>query len=247
MSIGVVSGRNSREGTHVAVDISLTEYTNLQEEECRSLLEILGEMGIATADRVSGPGDAIYNQGEYGDALYVLTSGVLKLFMPYSGSREATLRLRKPWDIFGHLAFAGETRQRAYAEAVTECRVTKVPKIFVERAVRQEPQAAFKLMTLLELRLVQYEELVTCLLPRETEVRLANLLPLLAQKFGQSTDGLVTIDLRLTHQDLAAMIASTRESVTKVLNEMRNRGVIEVDSGRITLKDTRTLARLSGD
>jgi len=102
-------------------------------------------------------------------------------------------------------------------------------------------------MTLLELRLVQYEELVKCLLPRETEVRLANLLPLLAHKFGQSRDGLVTIDLRLTHQDLAAMIASTRESVTKVLNEMRNRDLIEIDSGRITLKDTRTLARLSRD
>ena len=121
----------------MAVEVSLTEYTKLQEQECRSLLRLLGEMGIATADRVYGSGDAIYNEGEYGDALYVLTSGVLKLFRPYSGSKEATLRLLKPWDIFGHLAFAGETRQRAYAEAVTECRVTKVPKIFVERAVRQ--------------------------------------------------------------------------------------------------------------
>jgi CRP/FNR family transcriptional regulator len=100
-------------------------------------------------------------------------------------------------------------------------------------------------MTLLELRLVQYEELVQCLLPRETEVRLANLLPLLAQKFGECNNGLVTINLRLTHQDLAAMVASTRESVTKVLNEMRSRGVIEVDSGRITLKDTSTLTKLS--
>jgi CRP-like cAMP-binding protein len=236
---------HGRKGTPVAVDVSVTEYTKLQEQECRALLKLLDEMGIATADRVYGPGDAIYNEGEYGDALYVLTQGVLKLFRPYSGSKEATLRLLKPWDIFGHLAFAGETRQRAYAEAVTECRVTKVPKVFVERAVRQEPRAAFKLMTLLELRLVQYEELVQCLLPRETEVRLANLLPLLAQKFGESKDGFVTINLRLTHQDLAAMVASTRESVTKVLNEMRARGIIEVDSGRITLKDTNTLARLS--
>jgi CRP/FNR family transcriptional regulator, global nitrogen regulator len=122
--------------------------------------------------------------------------------------------------------------------------VTKVPKVFVERAIRQEPLVAFKLMTLLELRLVQYEELVKCLLPRETEVRLANLLPILAQKFGERTDGLVTISLRLTHQDLAAMVASTRESVTKVLNDMRNRGLIEVESGRITLKDSRALGRL---
>ena len=114
-----------------------------------------------------------------------------------------------------------------------------MPKIFVERAIRREPLVAFKLMTLLELRLVQYEELVKCLWPRETEVRLANLLPILAQKFGEKRDGAVTIDLRLTHQDLAAMVASTRESVTKVLNEMRNRDLIEIESERITLKDSR--------
>lgn len=209
------------------------------------MLRILEEMGIATADRAYRPGDAIYREGEYGDALYVLISGVMKLFRPYSGSKEATLRLLKPWDIFGHLAFSGEARQRAYAEAVTDCVVTKVPKIFVERAVRQEPRVAFKIMTLLELRLVQYEELVKCLLPRETEVRLANLLPLLAQKFGDRHDGIVTIDLRLTHQDLAAMVASTRESVTKVLNELRGRDLIEVEAGRITIKDWRSLAELS--
>src|ERR671914_2216912 len=228
-------------------DPSIPEYTRLQEEECRSLLRLLEEMGIATANRTYRPGDAIYNQGEYGDALYVLTSGVLKLFRPYSGSKEATLRLLKPWDIFGHLAFVGEARQRAYAEAVTECRVTKVPKIFMERAIRREPSAALKMMTLLELRLVQYEELVKCLLPRETEVRLANLLPILARKFGErGEDGSgIIIDLRLTHQDLAAMVASTRESVTKVLNEMRNRGVVEIEGGRITLKDYAALLELS--
>lgn len=229
----------------MSIDYSLSEYTELQERECRDLLDLLAEMGIATADRVYGPGDAVYREGEYGDALYVVVSGVLKLFRPYSGSKEATLRLLRDWDIFGHIAFAGETKQRAYAEAVTECTVTKVPKVFVERAVRQEPRVAFKLMTLLELRLVQYEELVKCLLPRETEVRLANLLPILAQKFGESNGDAVTIGLRLTHQDLAAMVASTRESVTKVLNEMRNRGIIEIEGGRITLKDSRALMELA--
>ena len=230
------------------LDPAWGEYGEVQEQECQELLAILRSMGIASADRVYGPGDAIYNEGEYGDALYVLVSGVLKLFRPYSGSKEATLRLLKPWDIFGHLAFAGETKQRAYAEAITECKVTKVPKIFMERAIRRDPRVALKMMTLLELRLVQYEELVKCLLPRETEVRLANLLPILAQKFGdRGEDGRsVTIDLRLTHQDLAAMVASTRESVTKVLNEMRNQRVVEVESGRITLKDYGALARLSG-
>ena len=231
----------------VSADLAWDDYGEVQEQECRELLAILRDMGVASADRVYQPGDAIYSEGEHGDALYVLVSGVVKLFRPYSGSKEATLRLLKPWDIFGHLAFAGDAKQRAYAEAVTECKVTKVPKIFIERAIRREPRAALKMMTLLELRLVQYEELVKCLLPRETEVRLANLLPILARKFGEkSEDGrFVTTDLRLTHQDLAAMVASTRESVTKVLNEMRNRGVVEVEGGRITLKDYGALAKLS--
>jgi CRP-like cAMP-binding protein len=229
----------------VDFDGSLSEYIALQERECQDLLRMLREMGIAFAERSYSPGDAVYREGEYGDALYVLVSGVLKLFRPYSGSKEATLRLLKPWDIFGHLAFEGEARQRAYAEAVTQCRVVKVPKVFVERAIRQEPRVAFKVMTLLELRLVQYEELVKCLLPRETEIRLANLLPILARKFGDRTDGAVTIGLRLTHQDLAAMVASTRESVTKVLNDMRNRDVIEIEAGRITVKDPGALAELS--
>lgn len=228
----------------MSVEYSLPEYTALQEQECRDMLDLLHGMGVATADRDYEPGDVIYREGEYGDALYVVISGVLKLFRPYSGSKEATLRLLRPWDIFGHLAFAGDAKQRAYAEAVTECTVTKVPKVFVERAVRQNPQVAFKLMTLLELRLVQYEELVKCLLPRETEVRIANLLPLLARKFSEPNGSAVTIGLRLTHQDLAAMVASTRESVTKVLNDMRSREIISIEAGRITLKNFQALSEI---
>src|SRR3712207_9451977 len=98
----------------------------------------------------------------------------------------------------------------------------------MERAIRREPQAALKMMTLLELRLVQYEELVRCLLPRETEVRLANLLPILAQKFGERRDEAVTIDLRVTPQDLAAIVPPTPESFTTGLNEMRTPALLEI-------------------
>ena len=57
-------------------DLIRGEYGELQEQECRELLAILHSMGIASADRSYQPGDAIYSEGEYGDALYVLISGV---------------------------------------------------------------------------------------------------------------------------------------------------------------------------
>ena len=66
------------------------EYGELQEQECKELLEILRNMGIATADRAYQPGDAIYSEGEYGDALYVLISGVVSYSSPYSGRKRPT-------------------------------------------------------------------------------------------------------------------------------------------------------------
>jgi len=53
------------------VDPSLPEYTELQEQECRLLLQLLRDLGIPTADRTYAPGDAVYREGEYGDAIYV--------------------------------------------------------------------------------------------------------------------------------------------------------------------------------
>lgn len=89
--------------------------------------------------------------------------------------------------------------RRVSAEAVTECEVVKVPRAFVERAIRRRPEVALEMATLLDLMLVEYEELVGRLLPRKVEVRLAKMLQILARKFGERVEGgRVVIGLRLT-------------------------------------------------
>src|SRR5215203_6254449 len=96
-----------------------------------------------------------------------------------------------------------------------------------------------------QIRLAQYEELLGCLLPRKTEVRLANLLMILVHKFGghSGTDRL-TIGLRLSHQDLAEMVASTRESVSNNLSALRNRKMIEMARGNIKILNPEGLTKL---
>ena len=196
------------------------------------------------ATRRHARGDLIHRKGEHGNALYVVSEGVVKLSGSYSGGRDFMFLLG-PWDIFGHLVAAKEPARRVHAEAFTGCTVVKVPKVFVERATRRQPQAALKLMTLQEIRLVQYEELLECLLPRRTETRVANLLSILAQKFGEYSDvSHPTIGLRLTHQDVAEMVASTHESITKTLNDLRNRKMIGMKGGRITILNPQELAKI---
>jgi CRP/FNR family transcriptional regulator, global nitrogen regulator len=228
----------------------LGNHTLLQEEECRRLLTTLEEMGVATTGWRHDPGEIVYCGEEPTDGLYIVTEGVIKVAERHSGGREATLRLLGKWDIFGRFLTSVEVESRdhaaPYTEAVTYCEIEKVPKVFAERALRLRPEVARSLVAMLELRLIEREELARCVLPRKTAERLARLLPLLARKFGESPKGgQVRIGLRLTHQDFADVIASTRESVTAGLRGLRRQKVIEVERGCIVLLDPEKLTEIA--
>jgi CRP-like cAMP-binding protein len=82
--------------------------------------------------------------------------------------------------------------------------------------------------------------LLRCLLPRKTEARLARLLPLLVEKFGEGgPDGRRSLVLHLTRRDLAAMVGSTRESITVAV-----RGNLGMERGRVVVLDPGALAEI---
>jgi hypothetical protein len=89
---------------------------------------------------------------------------------------------------------------------------------------------------------VRYREMAGCLMPRKVDAKLANLLPILARKFGDEEEGRLVIRLRLTQEELAKMISTTRESVTCALADLRRRGVLAVVGGRIVILDPDGLA-----
>lgn len=204
-------------------------------------MDLMGE--TAAVRRQYGRGEIIYGEGQSCDGLYVLLSGLVKLSRPYrSGAKEAILRLAGPWDVLGHPAFGTETVREARAEAMTGCEVVKVPRVFVERALRRHPEAALTLTALLGLELGRREEWAGCLVPYTAEAKLAGLLPLLARRFGRRTDRGTVVLPRLTHEELAQIVATTRESVTKAVNDLRRRGVLGYEKGRIVVLEPGSLA-----
>jgi CRP/FNR family transcriptional regulator, global nitrogen regulator len=215
-------------------------------QEGWELLGLLHESGAATAERRYTRGEVIFGKGEPGNALYVLTEGVVKLTRSYSEGKDATRMLFGPWEVFGELAFGRSAYQHARAEAVTACRLRTVPKVFVERAMKSHPEVAFKVVDLLRLELVRHREMAECLRPHKAEVKLANLLPILARRFGGEEEGRLVIRLRLTQEELAKMISSTRESVTNALADLRRRGVLAVADGRMIILDPAGLALVAG-
>ncbi|BBL78287.1 transcriptional regulator [Rubrobacter xylanophilus] len=200
------------------------------------------EAGLRVVERRFAPKDLIFAPGDPDDQLYFLLSGVVRLYKIYGDYKEATTALLKDRGIFGKLSLVEGRWQDVFAEAVTEARVAAIQKAAIEQVVKTKPDFALKLFSSLSERLRQSDEVIESLLHREVSARLSTLLLNLGERFGREENGRVVIQVRMTHQDLANMIASTREAVSKVMSEFQREGFIETRNRRIVLLDTEALA-----
>jgi CRP-like cAMP-binding protein len=199
--------------------------------------------GLRAVERRFAPKDTIFTPGDPDDQLYFLLSGTVRLYKIYGDYKEATTALLRDGGVFGKLNLVEGRWQDVFAEAVTEARVASIQKAALERVIKRDPEFALKLFSSLSERLRQSDEVIESLLHREVSTRLATLLLNLGERFAEDGQADVLIGVRLTHQELANMIASTREAVSKVMSELQRDGVIESRSRRIAILDRDGLAR----
>ena len=202
-------------------------------------LDDFEKAGLRVVERRFEPKDTIFTPGDPDDQLYFLLSGAVRLYKIYGDYKEATTALLKDSGVFGKLNLVEGRWQDVFAEAVTEARVASIQKAALERVIKSDPEFALRLFSSLSERLRQSDEVIESLLHREVSTRLATLLVNLRERFG----GDDLIDVRLTHQDLANMIASTREAVSKVMSELQRDGVIETRNRRIAILDRGALSK----
>jgi CRP/FNR family transcriptional regulator, global nitrogen regulator len=202
-------------------------------------LDDFEKAGLRVVERRFEPKDTIFTPGDPDDQLYFLLSGAVRLYKIYGDYKEATTALLKDSGVFGKLNLVEGRWQDVFAEAVTEARVASIQKAALERVIKSDPGFALRLFSSLSERLRQSDEVIESLLHREVSTRLATLLVNLGDRFGEDD----LIDVRLTHQDLANMIASTREAVSKVMSELQRDGVIETRNRKIAILDRGALSK----
>jgi CRP/FNR family transcriptional regulator, global nitrogen regulator len=200
--------------------------------------------GIRTVERCFKARDLIFAPGDPDNQLFFLLEGTIRLYKLYGEFKEATTALLKDHGVFGRLSLAEDQWQDGFAEAVTDVRVAGVRKSALTEAIRRDPRLAIALFACFSERLTRSDEVIESLLPREVSMRLATLLLKLAERFGQSNGSGVVLGVHLTHQELANMIASTREAVSKVMSEFQRQGAIEVHNRKITIYSK--LAKMRG-
>src|ERR687897_1696849 len=209
-------------------------------DQLRLRHEDFATSGIRVAERRFAAKDMIFAPGDPDDQVYFLLSGTVRLYKIYGAYKEATVALLTEGDVFGELSLDETPNQNAFAEAVTAARVAVVRKSVLKEAIRRRPEFALKLFACFCERIRHSEETIESLLDREVSARLGTLLSHLGERFGESDGPSTILKVRLTHQDLANMIFSTREAVSKEMSELQRAGLVEMRNRRISVNSQPT-------
>lgn len=185
----------------------------------------------------------IFSEGEVGDALYILFSGVVKVFRTSSDGRIKTLALLQKGDFLGEMAILEKEIRSANVRAVEDAELLVINKRDFAASLTSNPQIAFRIMETLCTRLRDADQQIESLTFQNVSGRLVIALLDLAEKHGVQTEKGVKINMELTHQELSEMVGTAREVVSRILNDFRKTDCIEIEKHYITITDKEKLKK----
>jgi CRP-like cAMP-binding protein len=189
-------------------------------------------------------GELIHPAGAPATRLYLVAQGRVRLSRPVPDGHQVTLALLDEGMAFGHEALLDDAAYGARAEALRDCVLQAFTRSEVLALVDARPDAGLALMAALAERLTAADEQIASLAFRSVGARLAAKLLELADRYGRITPAGVRIEERFTHQQLSELIGTSRETLTKALNELRVAGIVEVAERRLVLRDQAVLERM---
>jgi CRP/FNR family cyclic AMP-dependent transcriptional regulator len=189
-------------------------------------------------------GEMIFLQGDSGQALYLIESGRVRIYVQEESGQETSVIFYTTGDIFGELSVIDGLPRSASAVALDDTVVLMLSRDRLRAQLRAVPQLAYNFMQALSVR-VRYSTLqVGSRTLLDVPARLARQLLELAQLHGEvATDG-VRLKVALTQSELAGLIGATRESINKAIGAFRKQGFILVKSNHITIIDPDALREM---
>lgn len=186
-------------------------------------------------------GEHAYICGDHDETVYYVKSGQIKLTAVSPAGRECLLAILVAGDIFGELCLAGLSRRQETATAMAKSQVTAIP--CTQFLGRLSHDALLEgLVQYLALRVADQQEIIAQLVTVDSEQRLGAILLDLARRLGKQDPRSIRIEQRITHEELAAMVGTTRQRVCGFLQHFRELGLIELSAERFFIVKEAKLA-----
>ncbi|WP_022794983.1 Crp/Fnr family transcriptional regulator [Marinococcus halotolerans] len=197
-----------------------------------SLFEELTKEELQTIDHLSdmhriNKGTVIVSPERPIPALFLLKQGQVRLYRMNPQGRQFTVDILTSGNIFGETDSMTLTDENVYVEAMVDTCVCVINVEAFESFMERHPKIALKLINILSNRLKETYSMSEKIELSDVKHRILFLLLKLSEKEGKRYHEWQTIDMKLTHADIANMIASTRETTSAVLSALKKEEVIK--------------------
>lgn len=212
---------------------SVPLFSTLTDEEFNQLAHIF----VARAYRKN---QVIFLEEETGNYMYLVLSGKVKVAKSGAGGKETILAIHRAGDFFGEMSLLDGKTAPATVSAMEDSKIISVSGTDFHKYLLNNQKVMLQIIQVLCARLRQVWQ-TQSLSSSTADARIRMGVYQLAKKHGIRDAHGTIIDLKITHQELAEMVGTSRETVTRVLTRLREQGIIEIDQRRITLLDPKAL------
>lgn len=183
----------------------------------------------------------IYFEDDPSDTIYFLKQGRVRVGTYSPDGREIIKIIMKAGEIFGELSLIGEKKRNDYALAIDDAIICKMPLADFEILLNKHGNLSLKITKLIGLRLKKIERRLESLVFKDARTRIIDFLKDQAEEVGEKIGYETLIRSKLTHQDIANLTATTRQTVNAVLNELRKDNLINFNRKQILIRDIEKL------
>jgi CRP-like cAMP-binding protein len=187
----------------------------------------------------------IYLPGDPGQAVFFVNGGRVKISKVTRDGKELTLAYRGPGEVFGELVMIDGGPREEMAEAMENALITELERGEFEKLVQKEGMIGYRLSKVIAQRRREVENKIEQLIFKDVNAKLAELLLRLATEYGIEDSRGTLVSLKITHQEMANLIGSTRETVSLTLSQFKRKGLIQTDGRKVILADREGLRALA--
>lgn len=206
-------------------------FSSLKDEE----LEAIDRLSLT---KKCSKDTIILLEDEEGDTLFVITKGKVKVSTFSEGGKELIFTILGGGDFFGDMSLLDGRPRSATVISIEDTEMKMIRRSDFHILIEKHPKIALRLLEALTLRLRRTDERLESLALLDVTGRIAGVLLQLAEEQGEKSNHSVRIKYRPTHQELANMVGTTRETVTRVLKQLENKDYITIDGKEIIIHNT---------
>lgn len=191
--------------------------------------------------RVFKKGDYVYLPNEHADKVYFLTTGKIKIGTYSEDGKEITKAILEAGEVFGELSLLGESKRRNFAIAMENTETCLVTVTEMNELMREHSGLESFMMKVIGSRLLKMEKRLESLVFKDSRTRVIDFLKELATDKGRKVGFEVEVRGFLTHQEIANLTATSRQTVTTVLNELKKKNIISFNRRRLLVRSMEQL------